>query len=165
MAPGPNSSKEIRVAGTGKVLVAAPVGATGAPAAPIDTTVAWTGWTELGYTSTDGIKLSKKDKIDQVDGWQSVSALRYIYSDRELTVKFQLLQINKSTLPFFMGGGATSLLASPAASGTFKYDLSANPRRTNASSASSSPTATAPVTCRTASSSRAARSPRPRRSR
>ncbi|MFJ2646405.1 phage tail protein [Streptomyces sp. NPDC087420] len=128
MATGPNSSKEIRVAGTGKVLVAAPVGATGAPAAPIDTTVAWTGWTELGYTSTDGIKLSKKDKIDQVDGWQSVSALRYIYSDRELTVKFQLLQINKNTLPFFMGGGATALLSSPAAAGTFKYDLSANPK-------------------------------------
>ena len=126
--PSPNTSSQIRVPGTGKVLVAQ-YGASPAVAAPIDTKVPWpTGWTELGYTSTDGVKLAKKDKIDQVDGWQSVSALRYIYSDRELTLKFQLMQFNKTTLPFFMGGGATAAVsATGAEAGTFKYDLTTNP--------------------------------------
>ncbi|MEU6389789.1 phage tail protein [Streptomyces sp. NPDC046939] len=124
----PNTSAQIRVAGTGKVLVAK-YGATPAVTVPADTKAAWSAdWTELGYTSTDGVKLAKKDKIDQVDGWQSVSALRYIHSDRELTLKFQLLQINKATLPFFMGGGATSAVtATGAEAGTFKYDLATNP--------------------------------------
>ncbi|MGY0485684.1 phage tail tube protein [Streptomyces sp. WG-D5] len=126
--PSPNTSSQIRVAGTGKVLVA-PYGASPAVVGPIDTKASWpTGWTELGYTSTDGVKLAKKDKIDQVDGWQSVSALRYIYSDRELTLKFQLMQFNKTTLPFFMGGGATAAVATTGAeAGTFKYDLTSNP--------------------------------------
>ncbi|MYW68756.1 phage tail protein [Streptomyces sp. SID8379] len=126
--PSPNTSSQIRVPGTGKVLVAKYNAATPA-AAPIDTKVPWsaTDWTELGYTSTDGVKLAKKDKIDQVDGWQSVSALRYIYSDRELTLKFQLMQFNKTTLPFFMGGGATAAAATGAEAGTFKYDLTTNP--------------------------------------
>jgi hypothetical protein len=124
--PNANTSAQIRVAGTGKVLVAQ-YNATPAVVSPVDTKVPWpTGWTELGYTSTDGVKLAKKDKIDQVDGWQSVSALRYIYSDRELTIKFQLMQFNKSTLPFFMGGGATTAVTGGEA-GTFKYDLTTNP--------------------------------------
>ncbi|MFI6644294.1 phage tail protein [Streptomyces sp. NPDC050504] len=122
-----NSASQIRVAGTGKVLIANIT--TPAVASPADTKAAWpTGWTELGYTSTDGVKLAKKDKIDQVDGWQSVSALRYIHSDRELTVKFQLLQFNKDTLPFFMGGGTTAAVSGTGVeAGTFKYDLTANP--------------------------------------
>ncbi|WP_353943386.1 phage tail protein [Streptomyces sp. HUAS MG91] len=125
--PSPNTSSQIRVPGTGKVLVAQ-FNPTTPAAAPVDTTVAWpAAWTELGYTSTDGVKLAKKDKIDQVDGWQSVSALRYIYSDRELTLKFQLMQFNKTTLPFFMGGGATGTATTPAEAGTYKYDLTTNP--------------------------------------
>jgi hypothetical protein len=92
-----NNGKEIRVAGTGRVLVA-PAGNT----APAKSDDVWpTGWVELGYTSVDGIKLNKKDKIDPVDTWQSASPGRFIYSDRDLTVKFQLLQMNKSTLSFF----------------------------------------------------------------
>ncbi|GAA1358104.1 phage tail tube protein [Streptomyces beijiangensis] len=122
-----NSGKEIRVAGTGRVLVGK-AGATPS-AAPVDTTVPWpTGWVELGYTTTDGIKFNKKDKIDPVDTWQSVSPARFIYSDRDLTVKFQLLQLNKDTLPFFMGGGAAAVAATPAEAGTYRYDLATNPQ-------------------------------------
>ncbi|MFF8959111.1 phage tail protein [Streptomyces sp. NPDC014894] len=118
---GSNNGKEIRVAGSGKVLFAA----AGTPA-PADATIAWDAakWTELGYTTTDGIKFNKKDKIDPVDTWQSVSPARFIYSDRDLTVKFQLLQLNKHTLPFFLGGGA---VAAGAVAGEFKYDLANTP--------------------------------------
>ncbi|MDX2708480.1 phage tail protein [Streptomyces sp. PA03-6a] len=114
-----NNSSEIRVAGTGRILVA-PVGT----AAPADTVVAWAAaWKDLGYTSPDGIKFNKKDKLDPVETWQSVSPARFIYSDRDLSVKFQLLQLNEDTLPFFMGGDAV------AASGTeWKYDLAGAPK-------------------------------------
>ncbi|WP_327354618.1 phage tail tube protein [Streptomyces sp. NBC_01304] len=116
-----NNGQEIRVAGTGRILIAAP----GTPA-PADATVAWdpAKWTDLGYTTTDGIKFNKKDKIDPVDTWQSVSPARFIYSDRDLTVKFQMLQMNKATLAFFMGGGAVTAGAS---AGEFKYDLANTP--------------------------------------
>jgi hypothetical protein len=116
------NANEIRVAGTGRILVA-PVGAT----VPADVTTAWAAeWKDLGYTSQDGIKLSKKDKLDPVETWQSVSPARFIYSDRDLTVKFQLLQLNEDTLPFFMGGDAVAETA--ANSGVYKYDLSADPK-------------------------------------
>ncbi|MFE7573046.1 phage tail protein [Streptomyces sp. NPDC057539] len=118
---GSNNGKEIRVAGSGKVLFAA-----AGTAAPADATVAWDAakWTELGYTTTDGIKFNKKDKIDPVDTWQSVSPARFIYSDRDLTVKFQLLQLNKHTLPFFLGGGA---VVAGGVAGEFTYDLANTP--------------------------------------
>ncbi|QES42525.1 MULTISPECIES: phage tail protein [Streptomyces] len=126
-----NNGKEIRVAGTGRVLIA-PVG-TDAPAT-IATDWDKTKWTDLGYTTTDGIKFNKKDKIDPVDTWQSVSPARFIYSDRDLTVKFQLLQLNKANLAFFMGGGEVKAATTPAV-GTlaegdlkeFTYDLANSP--------------------------------------
>ncbi|WP_055565455.1 hypothetical protein [Streptomyces atriruber] len=128
-----NNGKEIRVAGTGRVLIA-PVD-TEAPAT-IGTEWDKAKWTDLGYTTTDGIKFNKKDKIDPVDTWQSVSPARFIYSDRDLTVKFQLLQLNKATLAFFMGGGAVKAAATPPAGldaqvdpelKEFTYDLANSP--------------------------------------
>ncbi|MBZ3908787.1 phage tail protein [Streptomyces brasiliscabiei] len=117
-----SNANEIRVAGTGRILVA-PVGTT----APTDVTSAWgSGWKDLGYTSQDGIKLAKKDKLDPVETWQSVSPARFIYSDRDLTVKFQLLQLNEDTLPFFMGGDAVA--ETTTGSGVYKYELAADPK-------------------------------------
>lgn len=118
-----NNASEIRVAGTGRILVA-PADTAG----PADTAAAWpTGWVDLGYTTTDGIKFNKKDKIDPVDTWQSVSPARFIYSDRDLTVKFQLLQLNEDTVPFFMGGDKVEAVGTTG--DEFKYDIVANPKR------------------------------------
>ncbi|MFF8830640.1 phage tail protein [Streptomyces sp. NPDC015131] len=123
-----NNGSQIRVAGTGRILVA-PAG-TPAPAAPKNTTEDWAaGWVELGYTSTDGIKFNKKDKIDPVDTWQSVSPARFIYSDRDLTVKFQLLQFNKDTLPFFMGGGSVAAVTTAGVTDTYTYAMGAEPQK------------------------------------
>ncbi|MFI1355402.1 phage tail protein [Streptomyces sp. NPDC020898] len=116
------NAKEIRVAGSGRVLIA-PL----ATAPPADTSAAWgTGWSDLGYTTTDGVKISKKDKLDAVDTWQSVSAARFVYSDRDLSFKFQLLQLNEATLPFFFGGGQVKETAT--GSGLYKYELAAEPK-------------------------------------
>ncbi|WP_406296169.1 phage tail protein [Embleya sp. NBC_00888] len=113
---------EIRVAGTGRVLVAK-LGST----VPADTTAGWgASWVDLGYTSTDGIKFTKKDKIDPVDTWQSVSAARFVYSDRDLTLKFALMQLNEDTLPFFFGGDHVT--ETSAGSKVYKYEVGSTPK-------------------------------------
>ncbi|WMX45540.1 phage tail protein [Streptomyces roseicoloratus] len=120
-----NNSSEIRVAGTGKLYVAAvgtaaPTFGAGEPAAD------WTGWTDLGHTTGDGVTFSKKDKLEAIDSWQSVSPVHYIYSARDLSLKFAMLQFNEDTLPFFMGGGTVE--AEPAAQAeTFKYEIAERP--------------------------------------
>ena len=120
--PGMNPN-EIRVAGTGRILTA-PLGTP----VPTDVTTAWpAAWKDLGYTSTDGVKFTKKDKIDPVDTWQSVSPARFVYSDRDLTIKFALLQLNEDTLPFFFGGDAVRETAE--GSKLYRYDVSAEPKK------------------------------------
>lgn len=116
--PGTNS-KEIRVAGHGRVLVA-PLGTAAPPHADADWDPAWR---DLGYTSVDGVKITKKDKLDPIDTWQSVSAARFVYSDRDVSFKFQMLQLNEDTLPFFFGGGAVT----PGEAGMFAYTMAAEP--------------------------------------
>ncbi|MGK3208943.1 phage tail protein [Amycolatopsis sp. MEPSY49] len=113
--PGLNAS-EIRVAGTGAVYVAP---AHTSP--PADFTKKWESpWTDLGYTTADGVKFVKKDKLDPVDTWQSVAAIRYVFSDRDFSVKFSLLQINSDTLQFFF--------SSPAPTAAGVYDIAAAPK-------------------------------------
>jgi|GEM_PF-2300173 len=96
----PLNASEIRVAGTGRVLVAP---AHTAP--PANFTTDWSSppWLDLGYTTSDGVKFTKKDKLDPIDTWQTVAAIRYVYSDRDLSLKFSLLQVNMDTLAFFFG--------------------------------------------------------------
>ncbi len=116
------NSNEIRVAGNGRVLTAK-LG-TAAPTV-VDSNPWPTGWVDLGYTTTDGVKISKKDKLDPVDTWQTVSAARFVYSDRDLSFKFQLLQLNEDTLPFFFGGDAVE---SGTATGLYSYKMASEPK-------------------------------------
>ena len=116
-----NNASEIRIAGSGRILVA-DVGAT----APADFTSPWTGWIDLGYTTGDGVTFSKKDKLDPVETWQAVSPVRLVYSDRDLTLKFALMQFNEATLPFFMGGGQTNTEAS-VGTDVYSYHLADGP--------------------------------------
>lgn len=110
------NASEIRVAGTGSLYVA--------PAhtpAPTDFTKTWDSpWLNLGYTSSDGVKFTKKDKLDPVDTWQSVASIRYVFSDRDFSVKFTLLQINGDTLTFFF--------SSPAPTTPNVYQIAAAPQ-------------------------------------
>ncbi|GGR23206.1 phage tail protein [Streptomyces syringium] len=114
--PGMNPS-EIRVAGTGRILVAK-VGTS----APADTDTAWSdAWHDLGYTSTDGVKFGRKGKTANIDTWQSLTPARTIYTERELTLKFGMLQLNEDTLPFFFGGGKVAETAPN--SKIYKYEI------------------------------------------
>ncbi|MEU6977470.1 MULTISPECIES: phage tail protein [unclassified Streptomyces] len=119
-----NNSAEIRVAGSGKLYVAK-VG-TAAPNFGADAVADWSSWTNLGFTTGDGVTFSKKDKLEAIDSWQSVSPVHYIYSARDLSLKFSLLQFNEDTLPFFMGGGKVDADPAPA-TGTYKYEIAERP--------------------------------------
>ncbi|MFC0039321.1 phage tail protein [Actinomadura rayongensis] len=114
------NATEIRVAGTGHVFIAPKNTDLAVPDAPLAA-----DWKNLGYTTNDGIKFTKKDKLDPVDVWQSSAAVRFLQSDRDLTVKFQLMQINADTLPFFMGEGQHPLTPTD---GVLRYDISASPQ-------------------------------------
>ncbi|MEU3352665.1 phage tail protein [Streptomyces sp. NPDC037389] len=108
---------EIRVAGTGRILLAKP-----GTEAPATTDAAWgDAWHDLGYTSTDGVKFGRKGKTANIDTWQSLTPARTIYTERELTVKFGMLQLNEDTLPFFFGGG--EVVETAPNSGLFKYEI------------------------------------------
>src|SRR5262249_50006896 len=114
-------ASEIRVAGSGRILIAPPD-----TTPPADFATDWAApWADLGYTTADGVKFTKKDKLDPIDTWQTIAAIRYVYSDRDLSVKFVLLQINSDALPFVFGGGAAR-----TAGGGLSYAIAAAPQVT-----------------------------------
>ncbi|WP_328915511.1 MULTISPECIES: phage tail tube protein [unclassified Streptomyces] len=121
-----NSSSEIRIAGSGRILVAE-----AGSSAPTDFSTDWdsTIWTDLGFTSSDGVTFSKKDKLDPVDTWQAVSPVRFIYSDRDLSLKFALLQFNEDTFPLFMGGGDVTPVDVTTNPGVYTYSLGDGPQK------------------------------------
>ncbi|MFF3333238.1 phage tail protein [Streptomyces sp. NPDC002888] len=121
---GTNSS-EIRIAGVGRLYVAKADTKLPTAFSGISATDWGADWTDLGYTSGDGVTFSKKDKLEPVDVWQAVSPVHFVYSDRDLTLKFSLLQFNEDTLPFFMGGGKVDPVA--GATDVFKYDIADRP--------------------------------------
>ena len=120
---GTNSS-EIRIAGVGRLYVAA--ADTDIPSTfSSDTATDWATWKNLGFTSGDGVTFSKKDKLEPIDVWQAVSPVHFVYSDRDLTLKFSLMQFNEDTLPFFMGGGGVSAVT--GSTGVYQYDIADRP--------------------------------------
>lgn len=120
-----NNSSEIRVAGTGRVLVAETNAAL--PTTFSNPATDWgSDWVDLGYTSTDGVTFSKKDKLDPVETWQSISPARFVYADRDLTLKFSMLQFNEDTLPFFLGGKKTDFRGN-ATTGVYEFDVPDGP--------------------------------------
>lgn len=114
---------EIRIAGTGNVWWA-PAGNT-----TKDTAALASPWVNLGFTSSDGVKFNKKDKNDPVDTWQSMAPARFMLSDRDLTLKFQLLQMNKDTFPFYLGLSSASVVSAGSQTETTaqKIDITGAP--------------------------------------
>lgn len=114
---------QIRLAGTGHLYVA-PVGT----AAPADTSSAWSAsWQDLGYTTDTGVTFSKKDAFDQLPLWQVMVAGRVIPKSRDISFKFELVQMNAVTLPLWGGGGAVALNAG----GTTEYTYDILPTLTS----------------------------------
>jgi hypothetical protein len=93
-------SSEVRVAGAGELSLA-PVGT----ALPVDTSTALpAAWKGYGYTTSDGVTLSKSVNRDPVQAWQSIAPVRYVTTSQEMTVQMNFLQSNDQVLKLWLGG-------------------------------------------------------------
>lgn len=93
-------SSEVRVAGAGELSLA-PVGT----ALPTDASTALpTAWKGYGYTTSDGVTLSKAVNRDPVQAWQSIAPVRYVTTSQELTIAMNLLQSDDLVLKLWLGG-------------------------------------------------------------
>lgn len=95
-------SSEVVVGGTGHVW-RAPVG-TAFPT-NISTAVNEALWTELGYTTEDGVHFAFGRNVNEIMGWQSYDPLRIIVTSVPRSIKATFLQFNQNTWNTAMGGG------------------------------------------------------------
>jgi len=114
----PLSGTEVRVGVTGTVYVA-PGGTT----PPANISAAWTGFTDLGYTSEEGVTAARSMTTEQVKAWQSIAPVRYLITEVGEVFSFTLLQFNRATLPLYMGGG--TVIAQGG--GSYKLSISSAP--------------------------------------
>ena len=118
---GALAASEIRVAGTGAIYVA-PVG-TAVPTTVNDAFNA--AFRNLGFATTDGLRLTRTMDTEQVNSWQSIAVQRYLITGVNLTVAFDLQQYNKDTLPLYLGGG--TIVNQGGCPVSYKLDLSSTP--------------------------------------
>ena len=116
-------ANQIRVAGTGRVLIA-PKGST----VPPDTVTAWdAAWNDLGFCDEKGVTLSKKDTKTPIKAWQAITPVRYILSDRDLHAMMVLEQWNRVTLALWSGEGASAVGPNGSVTGEYKLTLTPSP--------------------------------------
>jgi len=116
--PGAIAASEVRVGANGTLYIAP-----GGTAGPANITAPWSGFTNLGYLDEEGAKLARTLTTEQVKAWQTISTIRYIPTEVAFVISFNLLQFNKDTLPFYLGGGAIVTQGG----GSFKYSVSSAP--------------------------------------
>lgn len=95
------NEQELFIPGGGSVLIA-DVGAT----VPTDTTTPWDNdWTDLGYTTEDGVSFTPGITLTEVNAWQSRLPVRRTQTAESLDIEFSLLQRNEDTLSLALRGG------------------------------------------------------------
>lgn len=96
-----NSARAIHVGLTGQIYVA-PVGST----LPIDASTAPDrAFTDLGYTTTDGVRFSYAPETQDIDVWQADDPVRVIAQRRPASFETAFAQLDEHTLPVALGGG------------------------------------------------------------
>jgi hypothetical protein len=112
------TASEIRIGASGTLYIA-PSGTAG----PANVGAAWTGFTQLGYATEDGVKLTRSMDTEQVKAWQAISPLRYLITGVSLQAAFSMMQMDKDSLPLWLGGGTITTQGG----GSFRYDISSVP--------------------------------------
>jgi hypothetical protein len=95
------ASSQVRVAGTGELSLAA-VGSTVPTAASAALDPGFRGY---GYTTEDGVTLSKSVDREGIPAWQSTTPVRYLITGQELTIACTFLQSNEDILKLWLGSG------------------------------------------------------------
>jgi len=112
-------SGQVRVAGTGELFLA-PVGTALPTTAAAALNVAFEGY---GFTTEDGVVLSKSVEREGVPAWQSTTPVRYLITGQEFTIGCTFLQSNEDILKLWLGSGD---FATDGGSG-FKADVPIDP--------------------------------------
>jgi hypothetical protein len=100
----------------GPGLYVAPVGTD----PPADTSTPWASpWEILGYISDDGPTVGSATTTQDIKPWQSRSPIRTVITERTMTVKFILWQINEMTLAMYFDADPPT----PAADGSFAMEV------------------------------------------
>lgn len=98
------TAEEIVVGANGSLYVG-PVGST----VPASISVALgADWTELGFTTEDGVKWVDGKTLKSIRAWQSFYDLRRIVEAKQGSLAFQLLQWNGDNVRFGFGGGTVT---------------------------------------------------------
>ena len=97
-------ASKVRVALTGEVWA-------GAENADFPTTisepVSAADFTNLGYTTEDGVTFTFGKEVEKIMGWQSSDALRILVTEEPKNIEFTLRQIDSDTWLNAMGGTLT----------------------------------------------------------
>lgn len=76
------------------------------------------GFTELGYTTEDGVTFSVSADVTDINAWQSPTPVRRITTSRSAAISLTLEEWTEQNFALAFGGGAWS---SPTA-GVYQYD-------------------------------------------
>lgn len=93
------SADNVNVAVTGKVYV----GATSS-SAPTASDSALTGFTELGYVSSEGITVNTADRsTNQIRAWQNSDLVREVVTEATTSIQMLLLESNEDVIETYFG--------------------------------------------------------------
>lgn len=95
-------SDNVRVAVTGAVYVG-PTSATG----PTSSSSALTGFTDLGYVSSDGITETIDKTTNQIRAWQNGSLVREVISEGTYSVTLTFIETKLEVLELYFGSAIT----------------------------------------------------------
>lgn len=111
-----NNSNNVRVGVSGSVYVAATTAS-----APTTASSSLTGYTELGYISTDGITETRERSTNLIRAWQNADLVREVVTESNAMFKFTCLEATKDVLELFYGSTVTgsngSIEVNPASTG------------------------------------------------
>lgn len=65
-------------------------------------------WTDLGYTTEDGVTVTDSKTLENIPVWQLFYPARRIITERDFTVAFALRQFSGRQVEFAFGGGAVT---------------------------------------------------------
>jgi len=71
--------------------------------APTSSTSTLTGFTELGYVSTDGVSFTVDKSTNQIRAWQNADLVRESITEGTVTYAFTLLETTEETIALYFG--------------------------------------------------------------
>lgn len=97
-----NNAENVVVGITGSVYVG-PTTAT----APTSSTATLTGFTDLGYVSSDGVTFTTDKSTNQIRAWQNADLVREVVTEGTVTYSFMLLETTEAAIEAYFGGTMT----------------------------------------------------------